>query len=133
MSKGLSIAFKAVFYLYLAAVAVLCFGNFQSLPSVSSTILGIPTDKIVHFCMFFPFPILAFLAYDKFTGTRKSVIIFALITFGAGCIIAAATEIGQALLTDYRSGDHTDFIADFLALLSSSLIATWLDLRKLSR
>ena len=133
MSKGLSIAFKVAFYLYLAAVAVLCFGNFQSLPSVSSTILGIPTDKIVHFCMFFPFPILAFLAYDKFTGTRKNVVIFALITFAVGCTVAAATEIGQALLTDYRSGDPTDFLADFLALLSSSLIATWLDIRKLSR
>ena len=133
MSKGLSIAFKVAFYLYLAAVAVLCFGNFQSLPSVSSTILGIPTDKLVHFCMFFPFPILAFLAYDKFTGTRKSVVIFALITFAVGCLVAAATELGQALLTDYRSGDPADFLADFLALISSSLIATWLDIRKLSR
>ena len=132
MKKGLSIAFKVAFYLYLATVAVLCFGNFQSLPSVSNTFLGIPTDKVVHFAMFFPFPILAFLAYDKFTDTRKSVIIFALVTFAVGCLLAAGTEVGQAYLTKYRSGDPTDFIADFLALFSSTLIATWLDLKKLS-
>ena len=128
-----SVLFTIVMCLYIGTVAYLCFANFHKLPDVPKTLLGIPMDKIVHFCMFFPFPILAFLAYDKFTGTRKSVVIFALITFAVGCTVAAATEIGQALLTDYRSGDPTDFLADFLALLSSSLIATWLDIRKLSR
>ena len=132
MSKGLSIAFKAAFYLYLAAIAVLCFGNFHGLPSVSSSLLGIPTDKVVHFCMFFPFPILAFLAYDKLTDTKKSVMIFALVTFAAGCLIAAGTELGQAYLTEYRSGDPADFLADFLAILLSTLIAAWMDLRKIS-
>ena len=131
MTKALKITFQAAFYLYLAAIAVLCFGNFSSLPSVSNTILGIPTDKVVHFIMFFPFPILAFLAYDKFTGTVKSAIIFAVVTFLAGCIIAAATEIGQAYITDYRSGDPTDFLADILALLLGSCIATWIDLKTL--
>ena len=131
MTKALKITFRVAFYLYLIAIAVLCFGKFSNLPSVSNTILGIPTDKVVHFVMFFPFPILAFLAYDKFTGTVKSVLIFALVTFLAGCLIAAGTEIGQAYLTEYRSGDPTDFLADFLALLTGSVIATWIDLRQL--
>ena len=131
MTKALKITFRVAFYLYLIAIAVLCFGKFSNLPSVSNTILGIPTDKVVHFVMFFPFPILAFLAYDKFTGTVKSVLIFALVTFLAGCLIAAGTEIGQAYLTEYRSGDPTDFLADFLALLTGSIIATWIDLRQL--
>ncbi|MBO4466649.1 MAG: VanZ family protein [Bacteroidales bacterium] len=131
MTKALKITFRVAFYLYLIAIAVLCFGKFSDLPSVSNTILGIPTDKVVHFVMFFPFPILAFLAYDKFTGTVKSVLIFALVTFLAGCLIAAGTEIGQAYLTEYRSGDPTDFLADFLALLTGSIIATWIDLRQL--
>lgn len=131
MTKALKITFRVAFYLYLIAIAVLCFGKFSDLPSVSNTILGIPTDKVVHFVMFFPFPILAFLAYDKFTGTVKSVLIFALVTFLAGCLIAAGTEIGQAYLTEYRSGDPTDFLADFLALLTGSVIATWIDLRQL--
>ena len=64
MTKALKITFRVAFYLYLIAIAVLCFGKFSDLPSVSNTILGIPTDKVVHFVMFFPFPILAFLAYD---------------------------------------------------------------------
>lgn len=131
MTKRLKIFFRVAFYLYLVAIAVLCFGKFSNMSPVSETLLGIPTDKIVHFFMFLPFPILAFLAYDKFTGTVKSVLIFALVTFLAGCLVAAATEIGQVYLTEYRSGDPTDFIADFLALLTGSIIATWIDLRHL--
>jgi VanZ family protein len=133
MTKTLKTIFRVLFYLYLVAVAVLCFGSFNSLPEVSKTILGIPTDKVVHFCMFFPFPILAFLAYDKYTGDRKKVLLFAIVTFVVGCILAAGTELGQAYLTEYRSGDPKDFLADFLALLSGSVIATWIDLRQLSK
>lgn len=131
MKKGWKITFRVAFYLYLIGIAVLCFGKFSNLPSVSNTILGIPTDKVVHFVMFFPFPILAFLAYDKYTGTVKSSIIFAIVTFLAGCLIAAGTEIGQAYLTEYRSGDPTDFLADILALLTGSCIATWIDIKTL--
>ena len=133
MTKTLKTIFKVLFYLYLVAVAVLCFGSFNSLPQVSKTILGIPTDKVAHFCMFFPFPILAFLAYDKYTGDRKKVLLFALVTLIVGCLLAAGTELGQAYLTKYRSGDPKDFLADFLALLSGSVIATWIDLRQLSK
>lgn len=133
MKKSFKTAFRVLFYLYLIAVAVLCFGSFNSLPEVSKTILGIPTDKVVHFCMFFPFPILAFLAYDKFTGNRKKVIIFAIVTFLVGCVLAAGTELGQAYLTENRSGEPLDFLADFLALLSGSVIATLIDLRQLNR
>ena len=133
MTKKLTILFRVAFYVYLITIAVLCFGNFSSMPHVSKTILGIPTDKVVHFCMFFPFPILAFLAYDKFTGNWKSVIIFALVTLLIGCLVAAGTELGQAYLTKHRSGDTMDFLADFLALLTGSIIATWIDLRHLRK
>ena len=54
-----SIIAKIVMLLYVVAVAYLCFANFHKLPEVPKTFLGIPMDKIVHFCMFFPFPILA--------------------------------------------------------------------------
>lgn len=131
MTKALKITFRIAFYLYLVAVLVLCFGKFSDMPSVSETFLGIPTDKVVHFFMFFPFPILAFLAYDKYTGSVRKVLLFALVTFLAGCLVAAGTEIGQTLLTEYRSGDPTDFLADLIALLSGSVIATWIDLKHL--
>ena len=133
MTKTLKIVFRVAFYVYLIAVAVLCFGKFSSLPQVSNSFLGIPTDKLAHFCMFLPFPILAFLAYDKFTGDRRKVLIFALVTFLVGCLLAACTELGQAFLTEHRSGDPMDFLADFLAILTGSVIATWIDLRQLRK
>ncbi len=130
MTRRQSILFRVIFYTYLAAVALLCFGNFSSAPSVDLSFFGIPTDKIVHFCMFFPFPVLAFLAFDKYTETARTSFIFVGATFIAGCLLAVITEIGQAKLTTYRSGDARDFLADFIALALSSLLILYIDLRK---
>jgi VanZ family protein len=121
---------RVLFYLYLAAVLFLCFGKFESTPDVPGTFLGIPTDKLVHFCMFFPFPILAFLAFDKFTETPKSTFLFSGITWVLGLLLAFGTEWGQAHLTDYRSGDPWDLVADALSItLSTVLVIIW-DLSK---
>ena len=43
-----------LFLIYLAAVAYCCFGSFDGIQQVSPSLLGIPTDKIIHFIMFFP-------------------------------------------------------------------------------
>jgi len=121
---------RVLFYLYLAAVLFLCFGKFESTPDVPGTFLGIPTDKLVHFCMFFPFPILAFLAFDKFTETPQSTFLFSGITWVLGLLLAFGTEWGQAHLTDYRSGDPWDLVADALSItLSTVLVIIW-DLSK---
>ena len=109
------IAFQVLFFLYIALLLFLCFGQFQNMHSVPRTILGIPSDKVVHFCMFFPFPILAFLAFD---------------TFVVGILLALGTEWGQAHLTRYRSGDTRDFLADSLALVLGTLIVLFWDIRK---
>lgn len=121
---------RVAFYLYLAVLAVLCFGSFPGLPAVSEDLFGLPTDKVVHFVMFFPFPILTFLAYDNFMGNRKEVLVFALITFLLGCFIAAGTEVGQSLFTTTRVGDVMDFLADVVALVSGSAIALLMELRR---
>ena len=118
---------------YLVTVLVLCFANFSSVPEVQKEFLGIPTDKIVHFCMFFPFPCLAFMAFDKHTDSLRSSAFWAVGTFLAGCVIAAATEWGQARLTTWRSGDGTDFIADLASLAVSSLLVFFIDIRKQRR
>ena len=48
-----------LFILYLCAVAYCCFGRFKDLPQIGQDSLwGIPMDKVVHFIIFFPFPIL---------------------------------------------------------------------------
>jgi len=121
---------RVLFFLYLAAVLFLCFGKFESTPDVPGTFLGIPTDKLVHFFMFFPFPILAFLAFDKYTDTPKSTFLFSGITWVLGMLLAFGTEWGQAHLTDYRSGDPWDLAADALSItLSTVLVIIW-DLSK---
>lgn len=124
------IAFQVLFFLYIALLLFLCFGQFQNMHSVPRTILGIPSDKVVHFCMFFPFPILAFLAFDQYTNTVRQSLLFSGITFVVGILLALGTEWGQAHLTRYRSGDTRDFLADSLALVLGTLIVLFWDIRK---
>lgn len=128
--KGKRLIARILFFLYIAAVLVLCFGQFKDAPSLPWTLLGIPSDKLVHFCMFFPFPILAFLAFDKYTETPRSTFLFSGITFLVGVALAFGTEWGQAHLTTYRSGDPLDWVADVSALFISTLIVIIWDLRK---
>ena len=133
MSRGNKIAFQILFWLYVAGVLFLCFGHFDSTPSIPTSFLGIPTDKIAHFTMFFPFPILAFLAFDRFTDSVKSTLLFVGATFIVGLILAFGTEWGQAHLTKYRSGDSMDLLADTTALLLSSTLVAVLDIVKQRR
>ena len=121
---------RVLFFVYLAAVLYLCFGKFENTPNVPWSILGIPSDKLVHFCMFFPFPILAFLAFDKYTETPKTTFLFSGITWVLGLLLALGTEWGQAHLTTWRSGDPLDLTADVLSItLSTILVIIW-DLSK---
>jgi hypothetical protein len=56
----------AIFCAYLAAVGLLCFIRPSSLPEMEvKTFLGIPIDKILHFIMFLPYPILAGLVFIR--------------------------------------------------------------------
>lgn len=129
----LKFLFKILFFVYIVTVLFLCFGHFDSTPSVPLSIWGIPTDKLVHFAMFFPFPILAFLAFDRYTQTVRSTLLFTGCTFLIGLLLAFGTEWGQAHLTDYRSGDAMDLVADVSALVLSSLIVIFWDIRKQKR
>lgn len=109
------------FAVYLALVAYLCFGHFDSLPSVPRSIFGIPSDKVVHFLMFVPFVPLAYIA---FVGDRRRpwVTIAAIVgIFMAGCGIAALTEIIQGLIS-YRSKDLADFRADSFSMAIAALV-----------
>ena len=112
---------RILFGLYLVAVAVLCFGKFDSSQDVPKFLWGIPTDKVVHFLMFFPFPLLAYLAFDRYRERRWPSVLWAAIAFLAGCAYAAGTEWVQSRLS-YRSGDPADFLADFSALAACSVV-----------
>lgn len=121
---------RILFFLYLAAVLFLCFGRFENTPDVPWSFLGIPSDKLVHFCMFFPFPILAFLAFDKYTETPRATFLYSGLTWALGMLLALGTEWGQAHLTTWRSGDPMDLLADGLSITISTLIVIIWDLSK---
>ena len=112
---------RILFGLYLVAVAVLCFAHFPESEDVPAELWGIPMDKIVHFLMFFPFPLLAFLAFDRYPGKRGWSILWASVALLAGCAYAGFTELVQSRLP-YRSGDPADFRADATALVLSSVL-----------
>ena len=127
-----SILSKIIMLLYVVAVAYLCFANFHKLPDVPKTFLGIPMDKIVHFCMFFPFPILAFFAYDKLTETPLQALAALLCICAFGGIFAGLTEIIQGSLP-YRSQDVHDFNADLLSIGISGLLVFVYDVSKMKK
>ena len=127
-----SIIAKIVMLLYVVAVAYLCFANFHKLPDVPRTLFGIPMDKIVHFCMFFPFPILAFFAYDKLTETPWQALAALLCICAFGGIFAGLTEIVQGMLP-YRSQDIQDYGADLLSIGISGLLVFVYDVSKMKK
>ena len=107
--------------LYILTVAYLCFGKLDSLPDVKRSYFGIDTDKIVHFLMFLPFPILSYFCAGRKFSSPWQAVLFTIVIFFIGCMVAAGTEMGQSL-TNYRVSDPLDFKADALALALSSTV-----------
>lgn len=132
MTKKQLIFARIILVLYMVALVLLCVLNFKTPPNVQKTLFGIPTDKIVHFCMFFPMPILAFFAFDKYTDKVWTSLLFTLLTFVVGIGIATLTEWVQSL-TPHRSMEHADFIADVIALGISSVLVAVLDISKMKK
>lgn len=127
-----AILFRIAMILYVIAVAWLCFANFNRLPDVPRTFLGIPMDKVVHFCMFFPFPILAFLAYDQYTATPWQALAALVSICAVGGVFAGITELIQEQLA-YRTKDINDFGADCLAIGLSGLMVFLIDVIKMRK
>lgn len=127
-----SIIFSIATVLYIAAVGYLCFANFNKLPEMPRTLFGIPMDKVVHFCMFFPFPILAYLAYDKLTDTPLKAFGALISICAIGAIFAGLTEIVQGMLP-YRAQDMHDYAADCLAIGLAGIITFIIDVSKMRR
>ena len=113
--------YRAAFVLYLFIVAYLCFANFNDIPDIPRKFLGIRIDKIVHFCMFLPFPAICYMAYGKKDGTPLQALATAVVILAIGCIFAGITEIIQGMLP-HRVEDIRDFGADMLGIGISSII-----------
>ena len=112
----------AIFCLYLAAVAYLCFAKPEDVPPLPELWLGLPADKVAHFAMFLPFPLLGYIAFEA-TGMniwKRILLIAALVVIGLGAAIC--TEQVQALLA-YRSAEAKDLAADGVGLVCGGLAA----------
>lgn len=131
-TNRISTTFKFLTVIYVAAVVYLCVANFGKMPDIDKFIFGIPTDKIVHFCMFFPFPILCFFSYGSKYKSAIQAIGALLVICSFGCIFAGLTEIIQGSLP-YRSEDIRDFAVDCLAICLSTVIVLVLTLSKIKK
>lgn len=118
---------RILMILYILAVGFLCFNNFKDVPDVPKTLFGIPMDKVVHFCMFFPFPLLGFFSFDHNRWSKLETFGHMLSLFAWGCIFAGITEMVQGMLP-YRTEDILDFRADVLAIAISSLLVFLIDI-----
>lgn len=106
------VIYTAAFILYMTAVAVLCFLRPENLPQIETvSFLGIPTDKLLHFMLFFPFTILSSgIFINRKTGLPQALAIIVILTL-TGTVVAYGTEIIQSY-TGYRTFEAADFHAD---------------------
>lgn len=114
---------RLLLLLYFVAVIFICFFNFNEAGlHFSATFLGLPTDKVVHFCMLLPFPPLAYMNLtQKIPGRPLKLFWELIIIFLLGLAIGIITETLQGALTSYRSEDFYDIIADSCGALSGTL------------
>ena len=121
MTRRAVLISRILLAVYLVTVFILCFGKFEAGPDFRMTIWGIPTDKVVHFSMFLPFPILLFCSLNGFRLGRPQRWIALLCIIAAGLLTATATEAAQHFIP-YRTGDWKDLAADSIGIMTSSLI-----------
>ncbi|MBO8456500.1 MAG: VanZ family protein [Bacteroidetes bacterium] len=112
---------RILLLVYAAMVCLLCFMRLGNGIDMSSEWLGIPKDKIAHFFLFFPFPILMYAAFHMHRSKPVRLILFLLLTLVIGAAAGAGIELIQ-MTTDYRSCDILDFRADCIGLLCGSIL-----------
>lgn len=106
-----------VFVLYFLTVLYLCFGRISVDEELPQYLWGIPIDKCAHFGMFLPFPIFCTLAFSRKKPWR--MLSFSLI---AGITLATSIELLQSFLTDYRTTDIWDLVANMAAIAAGGLL-----------
>ncbi len=111
----------AVLCCYFAAVLTLCLARPEHTAFLNKSLWGIQMDKIGHFLMFLPYPVIAYIAFRPETGKRWRHILVLLAVFGAGVGLAMGTEQLQGL-SDYRSYEIEDFYADVLGMECSAFV-----------
>lgn len=120
-----------ILFIYICSVAYLCFMKPDEIPTIDPFLWGIPIDKLAHFAMFFPYPFLAYAAFQPHDKRRYIHFIVLLIVVIVGAGLAVGTEQIQGML-EYRSYDIADYMADMIGMGSSAFInALYVLFRKL--
>lgn len=114
-------ASRVMLIIYVAAVLVLCLVNIPTVEELPKTIFGIPLDKVLHFCMFLPYPILIYGSFHNMTSRPYGHMLMLMTIILSGLGFAFGIEFLQGL-TESRSAEFLDFIADALGLFTSSFI-----------
>lgn len=107
--------------IYFGAVLTVCLIRPESLPEVQPDLWGIPIDKVAHFLMFFPYPIIAYRTFRPTFSSRWIHLLVLAAIFAAGTGIAMGTERLQGM-SEYRSFEMEDFYADILGMECSAVI-----------
>ena len=123
---------RILFVLYLTVLMYLCFGKFDSLPTEPRNLFGLEGDKVVHFLMFLPFPVLSYFAFPMRTRKAWHSLLLAVFFLAADSVLAAGTEFIQGFIP-YREADTADFGADFIGLCISAALVLTIDLKKTLR
>ena len=96
---------RIMFLLYIAAVGVLCLIKTDSLPKIPALWLGIPADKIAHFCMFMPFPALAYMSImPHMKSLWTTFLTIAVLAAKAAAILAGLNPDSYADMTGLAAG-----------------------------
>ena len=120
-----------ILFIYICSVAYICFMKPDEMPTIDPFLWGIPIDKLAHFAMFFPYPFLAYAAFQPHDKRRYIHFIVLLIVVIVGAGLAVGTEQIQGML-EYRSYDIADYMADMIGMGSSAfIIALYVLFRKL--
>ena len=106
--------------LYLTTLGFLCFADPQNFQSASFSLWNIQADKIVHFIMFAPYPVLMFITVDNHSGSLMKRLITLSLVLASGAALALGTEIIQGT-TEYRSFELWDLAADIAGILTSTM------------
>ncbi len=119
--KILARILKFTFILYIISLFFFSLYSFKDLSvNLSDRFLGIKTDKIVHFIIFFPFSFLSFIAFGAYLKRKiNNYCIFVLFIFGI--IISTITETLQ-ILTPLRSFELLDLLANYIGIFIGSLL-----------
>lgn len=109
------------FCVYIATILTLCLIKPDDLPQPEIYLFGLPADKVVHFLMFLPFPVLIYMML--FEKARKKWLDTLILAGGMalGLCAALGTEFLQSL-TQYRSADIHDVYADMQGICLGGII-----------